>query len=91
MLLGKDDLWRGGGALLVLHDLALAAAACDRLALIVCGTLLAEGTPAEVLRPDLIRQAYGAEIDVIVNPATGAPLVALRVPRAGTGLPPYSR
>lgn len=81
----------GGGALLVLHDLALAAAACDRLALIVCGTLLAEGTPAEVLRPDLIRQAYGAEIDVIVNPATGAPLVALRVPRAGTGLPPYSR
>ena len=68
----------GGAALLVLHDLALAGASCDRLILLVAGAVLAEGTPAEVLRPEVIRKAYGAEVDVVANPATGAPLVALR-------------
>ena len=69
----------GGGALLVLHDLGLAGAACDRLALLVCGELLAEGTPTEVLRPDLLARAYGTEVDVVIDPATGAPLVAPRL------------
>ena len=68
----------GGAALLILHDLALAAASCDRLVLLVCGTVLAQGTPAEVLRPDVILRAYGAQVDVVQNPATGGPLVALR-------------
>jgi iron complex transport system ATP-binding protein len=70
----------GGAALLVLHDLALAGASCDRLALLVCGEVLAEGKPADVLRPDIVGRAYGAQVDVVANPATGAPLVALRFP-----------
>ncbi len=71
----------GGGALLVLHDLGLAGAACDRLALLVAGALLADGTPAEVLRPDLLQRAYQTEVDVVIDPATGAPLVAPRISR----------
>jgi iron complex transport system ATP-binding protein len=72
---------QGGGALLVLHDLALAGAACDRLVLLDRGRVIAQGTPAEVLRPDLLSPIYGAAVDVLPNPATGQPLVAPRIAR----------
>lgn len=72
---------RGGGALLVLHDLALAAAACDRLALLVEGRVAAQGPPREVLEPERLSRAYGAAVDVVVDPATGVPLAVARVPR----------
>jgi iron complex transport system ATP-binding protein len=72
---------RGRGALLVLHDLALAGAACDRLALLRAGRLLAEGPSLEVLRPEVLGEAYGTEVYVVLDPATGQPLVAPRIPR----------
>lgn len=71
----------GKGALLVLHDLSLAAAACDRLVLIANGRVLAQGTPIEVLNPKLLEQAYGTAVDVVTDPSTGLPLVAPRVTR----------
>jgi len=71
----------GRGALLVLHDLALAGAACDRLVLLRAGRLLAEGPPLEVLRPEVLGEAYGTEVDVVTDPATGQPLVAPRIRR----------
>jgi iron complex transport system ATP-binding protein len=71
----------GRGALLVLHDLALAGAACDRLVLVRAGRPLAEGSPAEVLRPDVLGGAYGTQVDVVSDPATGQPLVAPRIVR----------
>ena len=71
----------GGGALLVLHDLALAGAACDRLVLLVAGKVQAEGTPFEVLRPDVLARAYGTLVAVVPDPATGQPLVAPRIER----------
>jgi iron complex transport system ATP-binding protein len=74
---GRD----GSGALLVLHDLALAGAACDRLVLLVCGQVLAEGAPSDVLKPGLLARAYGTEVDVVTDPATGQPLVAPRIAR----------
>jgi iron complex transport system ATP-binding protein len=70
---------QGGAALLVLHDLALAGACCDRLALLVAGAIAAEGTPAAVLRPEVIEGAYGAKVDVVQSPTTGAPLIAPRL------------
>jgi ABC-type cobalamin/Fe3+-siderophores transport system ATPase subunit len=71
----------GGGALLVLHDLALAGAACDRLLLVLAGRIVAVGTPSEVLRPDVLSPAYGTQVDVVPDPATGQPLVAPRIVR----------
>lgn len=71
----------GGGALLVLHDLALAGAACDRLLLLLRGRVQAEGTPAEVLRPEVLSQAYGTQVEVVAHPASGQPLVAPRIAR----------
>jgi len=71
----------GRGALLVLHDLALAGAACDRLLLLRAGRMLAEGPSLEVLRPEVLGAAYGTEVHVVPDPATGQPLVAPRIPR----------
>ena len=71
----------GGAALLVLHDLAIAGLACDRLALLVEGRIEALGTPAQVLRPDILGKAYGTQVDVVYDPATGAPLVTARINR----------
>ena len=72
---------RGRGALLVLHDLALAGAACDRLVLVRAGRPLAEGSPSEVLRSDVLAEAYGTQVDVVPDPTTGQPLVAPRITR----------
>src|SRR5438045_9721532 len=65
----------GGGALLVLHDLALAGAACDRLVLMHIGRVVAEGAPADVLRPEVLEPGYGTEVEVMAKPAAGPPAV----------------
>jgi len=71
----------GGGAILVLHDLALAGAACDRLALMDRGRVVAEGAPGDVLRPEVLSGVYATAVEVLVNPSTGQPLVAPRIER----------
>lgn len=71
----------GGGALLVLHDLALAGAACDRLLLLLRGRVQAEGSAEEVLRPETLSQAYGTQVEVVAHPGSGQPLVAPRISR----------
>lgn len=45
----------------VLHDLTMAARYCDRLLVIERGTIFADGTPREVLTPDLLRAVYGID------------------------------
>jgi iron complex transport system ATP-binding protein len=68
----------GRSALVVSHDLSLAARSCDRLALLAGGGVLASGPPAAVLTPENLRVAFHIEADVVTAP-DGAPLV---VPRA---------
>jgi iron complex transport system ATP-binding protein len=53
---------RGWGVLTILHDLHLAAAYADRLALLAGGRLLAHGTVRDVLQPALIEAAYGMRV-----------------------------
>jgi len=58
-----------------LHDLNLAADHCDRLLLLAHGRILADGSPDAVLRPEPLRDAYGADVQVARNPLTGHPFV----------------
>jgi iron complex transport system ATP-binding protein len=66
---------RGDGVVTVVHDLGLAAAHADRVALLAEGRLVAAGPPAEVLRPELLSEVYRHEIEVVAHPVTGALLV----------------
>jgi iron complex transport system ATP-binding protein len=69
----------GTGVLVVVHDLTLAAAFCDRLVLLHRGEVAAEGVPREVITSALVSSTYGPHVAVIEDPRTGAPVV---VPRA---------
>lgn len=63
-------------ALVIVHDLNLAAGCCDRLLLLGQGRVAACGTPAQVLTPDMLRQVYGVEATVLPHPnQPGRPLV----------------
>jgi iron complex transport system ATP-binding protein len=48
----------GAGVLAVVHDLGLAARFMDRLVLMDKGAVVADGTPADVLTPDLLARVY---------------------------------
>jgi len=61
----------GSTIVAVFHDLNLAALYCDRLIMIQHGQLVADGTPAQVLTPQKIREVYGADVVTSCHPATG--------------------
>jgi len=55
---------RGCAVVVVLHDLSLASAYADRMALISGGTLDAIGTPAEVLTEERVERVYGLPVEL---------------------------
>jgi iron complex transport system ATP-binding protein len=59
---------RGGAAVVVLHDLALAAAYADRVVLLDGGRVAAVGTPREVFEPDLLTRVYRHPLEVVDGP-----------------------
>lgn len=61
----------GACAVVVLHDLTLAAAYADRVALLSAGKIRALGTPHEVLRPDILEEVYRHPVTVIELPDSG--------------------
>ncbi|MCY3567871.1 MAG: ABC transporter ATP-binding protein [Chloroflexi bacterium] len=64
-------------AVAAIHDLNLAARFCDRLVVLAEGRLLAEGSAAEVLTPEVIEHAFGVRSEIHPDPATGALMVSL--------------
>jgi iron complex transport system ATP-binding protein len=76
----------GRSALVVSHDLDLAARASDRLALLADGRVVATGAPADVLTPDTLRRTYGIEAQVASGP-DGAPVVVPKGMHGGVGSP----
>lgn len=65
----------GGGVIVALHDLALAARYCDRLCLLDGGRVHACGTPAEVLSEANLLAVFGVEVhvDLAARPPVVAP------------------
>ncbi|MBF6273357.1 heme ABC transporter ATP-binding protein [Nocardia sp. 852002-20019_SCH5090214] len=65
----------GAAVVVVLHDLGLAAAYADRVAVLDAGRLAAVGHPREILTTDLLTRVYRHPVEVIDHPVTGAQLV----------------
>ncbi len=77
-------------AVAAIHDLNLAARFCDRLVVLAEGRVLAEGSAAEVLKPETIEEAFEVRSEIHRDPATGALMVSLiaavdEEPDAGIG------
>jgi iron complex transport system ATP-binding protein len=67
---------RGGLCVVaVLHDLNLAAAACDRVVVLSRGRVVAEGPPAAVLTEERVREVWQVPVWRGENAATGAAVV----------------
>ena len=71
---------QGMAVVVVTHDVNLASLFCDRVALLRDGRLVEEGTPADVLRADVLQATYGNEVILERHPTTGRPIV---LPAAG--------
>lgn len=76
-LVREDVSGRNVGAMVVMHDLSLAARFCDRLVVLHEGRKVADGTPWEVLTSENLRTAFGVEGLVEPDPVTGKPHVLL--------------
>ena len=71
----RERATRGDGVVVVLHDLALAAAYADRVVVLAGGHIVADGDPKAVLRSELLSSGYQHEIEVIEHPRTGEVII----------------
>jgi len=65
----------GVGALVISHDINLAAQFCDRLLVMDRGHIAVQGTPEEVIRPEHLEAVYGCRLQVDRSPFSGKPRV----------------
>ena len=71
---------QGITVIMVVHDLNLAAAYCDRLLLLANGGIRAEGRPEDILRAETIAEVYHTPVVIAKNPVASKPLVCLAGP-----------
>ncbi len=71
------DLVRRDGrtVVAVLHDLNLASRYADHLIAMSNGRIAAEGTPADVVTPDVILKVFGIAAEVATDPISGTPMI----------------
>jgi len=66
---------KGMTVVCVLHDLTMASTYFDRLCLIHEGKVKSIGAPQDVMKYDLIKKVYGAEVYIDINSVTGRPYI----------------
>ena len=72
----------GATVVVVLHDLAAAAAHADDVIVLDAGRVVAAGTPAETLTAQLIGDVYGLDVEVLAD-SGGNPVIVPARRRAG--------
>jgi iron complex transport system ATP-binding protein len=68
----------GHAVVVVLHDLEVAAAYADDVAVVASGRLDAVGPPPDVLTADRIERVYGLPVDVVPHPVDGSLVISPR-------------
>jgi iron complex transport system ATP-binding protein len=76
--LARELAAEGRAVVIVLHDLSLAAAYADEIAILHEGSLRAIGAPADVLTAERVEQVYGTAVRILDDPDTGRPVVLPR-------------
>ncbi|PPG36545.1 histidinol phosphatase [Pseudoclavibacter sp. RFBG4] len=66
--------------IIAIHDLNLAAMYCDALVVLRGGSVVAAGTPTEVLTPELIEDVYGVTAEVAIDARRSNPVVTFTRP-----------
>lgn len=79
LALSKRVARDGLGVLAVLHDLNLAARACDRVLVLNAGRVVAVGKPEDVFTEKLLLEVYQAEAHVFTQPGSRLPVILPRV------------
>lgn len=64
----------GKSVIAVLHDLNQASRYCDRLVVLENGRISAQGTPEEVMKPELLKAVFGVEAEIHPDPISGRPM-----------------
>lgn len=62
----------------VLHELNLAARSADHIVAMAAGRVVAQGTPGEVIVPEVLAEVFGLDADVVADPLLGHPVVLPR-------------
>lgn len=65
---------RGLTVVAVLHDINMAARYCDYLLALRGGEMIAQGTPAELMRSETLEHIYGIPMGILPHPAGAAPV-----------------
>ena len=65
---------RGLTVIAVLHDINMAARYCDYLVALRGGEMIAQGTPADLMRSETLERIYGIPMGILPHPAGAAPV-----------------
>lgn len=73
-LLEKLNREEGRTIIMVVHDLNHAARYAQNMVAINHGTIVSEGTPKRVMTKEVLRDVFGIEADIMIDPRIGVPL-----------------
>ena len=76
-LLRKLNEERGMTVFAITHDLNICAEYCREVLMLKRGRITCRGVPSEIISEENIRSVYGAEVVLLENPRSGAPIVSI--------------
>lgn len=76
--IARDHALAGDAVIVVLHDLNLAGAFADRIALLQEGRIVACDAPDRVLTAEIVSEVYRTPVEVVPHPVTGKGIVLPR-------------
>ncbi|GGJ90713.1 ABC transporter ATP-binding protein [Pseudomonas matsuisoli] len=72
----RDLADAGKTVVMVVHDLSSACRYADYLVAMKAGQIVAEGSPLEIITPDLVEALYDVRCTLISDPVSGTPVIA---------------
>lgn len=76
-LLTELNAKRNLAVVVISHDLNICAEYCPELLIIKDGRICRRGEPKNILTEEIVREVYGAEVSILSNPKSEAPVVTI--------------